>query len=106
MRGPIHSASTIDPMPADPTHHQAARPSRYPRPVAPIVDPPPMLAARHVAKISPGPRRRPATKKSPDPRTRRLIHRPSAICASEYTTITDRNDMRTAGDGNIAAEPP
>jgi hypothetical protein len=28
MRGPINSARTIDPIAADPTHHQAAMPSR------------------------------------------------------------------------------
>src|SRR5207244_11662583 len=87
MRGPTHSASAIDPIPAEPTHHHAARPSRYPSPVAPIVDPPPMFAARNVAKISPGPSRRPATKKSLDPRTLRLIHTPSATCAAEYATM-------------------
>ena len=66
-------------MPADPTHHHALRPSRYPRAAAPIVEPAPMLAASRVAKSSPGPRRRPATKKSPGPATRRPYHSPTAM---------------------------
>ena len=82
--GPIQSASMRDPIAADPTHHHAAMPPTYPREVAPTVEPAPMLAASMVEKMSPGPSRRPATKKSDAPRTRRPIHRPNAISATEY----------------------
>ena len=68
---------------AEPTHHQAANPSRYPAPAAPTVDPPPMFAASSVAASIHGPSARPATKKSLDRLTRRAIQTPRAICASE-----------------------
>ena len=83
IAGPTENASTVDPIAADPTHHHAATPLRYPSAVAPTVDPAPILAASIVEKISPGPSRRPATKKSSVPRTRRPSQRPSAINASE-----------------------
>src|SRR5688572_3197540 len=77
MRGPTQNASTRDPRPADPFHHQALKPSEYPSDVAPTVELAPMLAARKVAPRSPGPSRRPATKKSPAP-ARRPINIPMA----------------------------
>ena len=86
--GPTQNASTSDPIPAEPTHHQTATPVRYARDVAPTVDPAPIFPASIVAKMSPGPSRRPATKKSDAPRTRRPIHRPIAISASEYVRRT------------------
>ena len=70
-------------MPAEPIHHQADTPSRKPAPAAPIVEPPPMFAARSVAASSPGPSERPATKKSLDPLSRSDTHKPSAICVAE-----------------------
>ena len=66
-----------------------------------------MFAARNVAAIRPGPRLRPATKKSLLPLTCRLIHKPQAIMTSvyprmitsemfmrrrEYSTSTDRGN--------------
>jgi hypothetical protein len=42
-----------------------------------------MFAASIVAKMRPGPSCRPATKKSPAPRTRRPIQAPNAMSASE-----------------------
>jgi hypothetical protein len=51
--------------------------------VAPTVDPAPMFAASMVEKMSPGPSRRLATKKSEAPRRRRPIQRPSAMSATE-----------------------
>src|SRR5712691_9336214 len=84
MAGPIQNPRIADPSAADPTHHHAATPPEYPRPVAPTVDPPPMFAASMVEKMSPGPSRRPATKKSFVPETRRPIHRPRPMRSAEY----------------------
>src|SRR5947207_13542126 len=84
MDGPSQNARIVVPTAADPTHRQAAIPCEKPIPVAPTVDPAPMLAASIVEKIRPGPRLRPATKKSDALRTRRPIQRPSAISATEY----------------------
>ncbi len=67
-------------------------------PAAPTVEPAPMLPARNVAKTSPGPSDRPATKKSPVARTRRPIHRPIAAISSEYAT-SRRSVRLTAGRG-------
>ena len=78
----VQNASTSDPVPADPTHHHADTPCEYPMPVAPTVDPAPMLAASIVEKMRPGPSCRPATKKSDAPRTS-ADQRPSTISASE-----------------------
>ena len=72
----------MEPIPAEAFHHQAPRPIRYPMLAAPTVEPAPMLAARNVAKTSNGGRRRPATKKSDAPRTRRPIHSPTASCST------------------------
>ena len=83
MRGPTVKARIAEPMAAEPTHHQAAIPSRYPRPAAPTVEPAPMLAATMVEKSRPGPSARPATKKSPLVFTRRPIHRPTATCRTQ-----------------------
>jgi hypothetical protein len=83
IRGPTLTASTAHPIAADPTHHHAAKPLRNPAAAAPMVEPPPMLAASNVAASIPGPRARPATKKSLDPRSRRATHTPSPTCASE-----------------------
>ena len=78
IRGPIQSARTTVPKPAEPTHHHAATPSRYPKLAACTVEPAPMLAASRVASRSPGPSVRPATKKSAVPATRRPIASPTA----------------------------
>src|SRR5262245_33632929 len=77
-------ASRTDPMAAEPTHHQALMPCWYARPVAPTVEPAPIFAASIVENMRPGPKRRLATKKSDELRTRRPIHSPSAIRDSEY----------------------
>ncbi len=45
-----------------------------------------MFAARIVEKISGEDRLRPATKKSPLPRTARPTHSPAAVSAIEYAT--------------------
>jgi len=79
MRGPTQKARRRDPIPADPTHHQAEIPVEYPRPEAPMIEPAPMLAARNVEKIRPGPSCRSATKKLLLPLTRLDIQRPNAI---------------------------
>ena len=50
--GRSRTRAASDPMAADPFHHQALSPSRYPRPVAPTVEPAPMLAASTVEKMS------------------------------------------------------
>ena len=81
MRGPTTSARTMEPRPAEPTHHHAARPSRYPRPAAPTVDPAPMLAAIRVPASRAGDNRRPATKKS-EAVAVRDDHHPRAISAA------------------------
>ena len=70
-------------MPADPFHHQALSPSENPSDVAPTVELAPMLAARNVDRMRPGPNPRPATKKSLA-RARRPIHRPSAMKSAAY----------------------
>ena len=75
MRGPTEKARTSDPIPADPFHHQALKPSVNPSDVAPTVELAPMLAARNVEKIRPAPSRRPPTKKSLAP-ARRPTHSP------------------------------
>ena len=82
-RGPTQKASSSEPMPADPFHHQALRPSRYPMPVAPTVDPAPMFAASTVEKSSQALRLRPATKNALVLRTRRLTAKPSPSRAAE-----------------------
>jgi hypothetical protein len=64
MRGPTEKARISDPIPADPFHHHALKPSLKPSAVAPTVELAPILAARNVEKIRPGPSRRPPTKKS------------------------------------------
>src|SRR5439155_13604145 len=97
MAGPIQNARTREPMAAEPTHHQATTPFRYPRDVAPTVEPAPMFAASIVEKTSPGPRRRPATKKSEAPATLRPIHRPSPISASEYEARRTRCRLNDRG---------
>jgi hypothetical protein len=63
--GPITSASSSEPIAADPFHHQALKPSRYACPVAPIVEPAPIFAASTVENNNGAVSRRPATKKSP-----------------------------------------
>jgi hypothetical protein len=68
-----------------------------------MVDPPPMFAARNVAKSSPGPSRRPATKKSAAPLTRRAIHTPSAICADEYRRMIRRYARRPPTAMDVSA---
>src|SRR5262245_45757688 len=83
MRGPTLKARINDPSPADPFHHHALRPSANPRDVAPTVELAPMLAARNVEKISPGPNPRPATKKSAA-FARRPIHTPTAMKNAAY----------------------
>ncbi len=83
MRGPSQNASSSDPMPAEPTHHQAEIPSVYASPEAPISEPAPMFAARTVEKTRPGPSLRSATKKLPLPSTRRETRKPSATNATE-----------------------
>src|SRR5947209_6685643 len=83
MRGPTNCDNRKHPMEADPTHHHAPIPNRYPSPAAPTVDPAPMFAARNVAKILPGPSLRPATRKSDEVLTRLLIHSPTLIRNSE-----------------------
>jgi hypothetical protein len=82
-RGPMKSARNTDPIAADPFHHHALMPSKYPRPVAPMVAPAPMFDARTVENRSVALSERPATKKSALPRTSRAIHRPIATSATE-----------------------
>ena len=74
MRGPTEKARTSDPIPADPFHHQALRPSVNPSDVAPTVELAPMLAARNVEKIRPAPSRRPPQRNRW--RARRPAHSP------------------------------
>jgi hypothetical protein len=64
---------------AEPTHHHALNPSRYPMPLAPTVEPAPIFAARNVANKMPGPKRRPATRKSDADFTRLAAITPIAI---------------------------
>ena len=79
----MKNARNTDPIAAEPFHHHALIPSKYPRPAAPIVAPAPMFAARTVEKRSGAPSDRPATKKSALPRTKRAIHIPIATSATE-----------------------
>ena len=72
----------MDPIAAEPFHHHALMPSLKARPAAPTVEPAPMLAASTVENSSGAVSVRPATKKSLLPRTRRAIHRPTAVSAT------------------------
>src|SRR6187200_545705 len=62
-------------------------------PAAPAVEPAPMLAASRVLKRRPGPRFRPATKKSLVPRRRRLIHSPSSTWIAAYARTSVSRDI-------------
>jgi hypothetical protein len=77
IRGATRSPRKRHPIAAEPDHHQADSPWRYPSPVAPTVEPAPMFAARRVTNTIPAGSMRPATKKSPEARTRRLTHSPA-----------------------------
>jgi hypothetical protein len=77
------NAKISDPMPAEPTYHHALNPSRYAKPVAPTVVPAPMFAASIDARISPGPRLRPATKNALLVRTNRAVHIPRPTTPTE-----------------------
>jgi hypothetical protein len=81
-------ARNNDPIPAEPTHHQADIPSRYPSPEAPMIEPAPMFAAKKVEKVRPGPSFLSATKNESAPLTRLEIQSPSAIRPREYATRT------------------
>ena len=72
-----------DPSPADPTHHHALKPSRYASPVAPSVEPAPMFAASIEAKMSAGPRLRPAKKKALLLRTNLAVQMPRPTTPDE-----------------------
>ena len=83
IRGPMKKARNTDPIADEPFHHHALMPSKYPRPVAPMVAPAPMFDARMVEKRSGAVSDRPATKKSALPLTRRPIHSPTETSAIE-----------------------
>src|SRR5207253_2625637 len=74
------------------TRAEVSRPpaAKYTMMTPPPIDPAPRFAASIVEKMRPGPSVRPATKKSPAPRTRRPMYKPIPINASEYTVRTMR----------------
>ncbi len=83
IRGPMKHARKMDPIADEPFHHQALMPSKYARPVAPIVAPAPMFDARTVEKRSGAVSDRPATKKSALRFMKRPIDNPIAMSAME-----------------------
>src|SRR5258705_13635119 len=83
MRGPMKNARKMDPIADDPFHHHAPIPSKYARPVAPIVAPAPMFEARTVEKSRGALSARPATKKSALLLMKRAMDRPIAMSAIE-----------------------
>ena len=93
---PVRLREPPDPRPDPEARGRASRvrPSRStttrsgrrgtPSPAAPTVVPAPMLAASTVENSSGAPSARPATKKSPLPRTIRPTHRPISVSTIEY----------------------